>query len=152
MTAKPEFLDLLERAVSAAREQFPDAEFYEADGSNPDQPTPNVHDIGMWRFVFRVEEGTVFVKTAKPWGDLDQPELVPHPWLEDRVIPQPVPMDITAADKLLKEQGHYAGPYTNVTLRWPLFPGVTEPSYFFKTVGLGFISVGVYSHQVRHVS
>ncbi|MQS18106.1 hypothetical protein F7Q99_39455 [Streptomyces kaniharaensis] len=140
--------------MSLAREQFPEAELYEADGVNEGEPTPDVHDIGMWRFVFRVDEGTVFVKTVKPWGDLENPELIRQPWLEDVVIPQPLPMDVTQADKLLKEKGHYSGPYKTVTLRWPLYPGRNEPYYIFGTPDqrLGWYFVGIYSQTVEHVS
>ncbi|WHM37541.1 hypothetical protein [Streptomyces sp. BPTC-684] len=59
-------------------------------------------------------------------------------------------LELTAADKLLKEKAHYSGPYKSVTLRWPLFPGMNEPYYIFNTPDFGHYFVGVYSQQVKH--
>lgn len=146
-----EFLGLLDRAVQVARDQYPDAELYEADGSS-EELTTDWHDIGTWRFVFRVEEGHVFVKTVKPWDDLDEPELIRKPWAGDVIIPMPLPMDIAEADQLLKDKGHYVGPYKTVTLRWPLSPGRNEPYYIFEAGRRGWYFVGVYDQTVEHVS
>ncbi|MEU6718695.1 hypothetical protein ABZ897_45135 [Nonomuraea sp. NPDC046802] len=149
--AEPEFLDLLDKAVRAAREQYPDAELYEANGTS-EEPTSDWKDVGTWRFVFRAEEGTVFVKTVKPWDDLDEPELNREPWVGDVIIPLPLPMDIAEADQLLKDKGHYVGPYKAVTLRWPLGPGRHEPYYIFETGRRGWYFVGVYDQTVERVS
>ncbi|QCX76471.1 hypothetical protein C9F11_13990 [Streptomyces sp. YIM 121038] len=68
----------------------------------------------------------------------------------DRIIPWPVNLELTEADKILREKAHYTGPVNEVDLRWPLFPGMNEPYYVFSTPQFGHYFVGVYSHQVRH--
>ncbi|MGI5341423.1 hypothetical protein ACQEVS_30475 [Streptomyces sp. CA-181903] len=147
--AELNFLGLANTAVRLVREKFPEAELLEGDGVSPDGPTDDVRKVNQWRFVFRAEEGTVIIK-SRTWGEFDQPELIPQPWLQDRVIPWPVPMDITAADKKLKESG-YTGRYRTVTLRWPLFPGMNQPYYIFGTE-LGHYFVGVYDGKVKHTA
>ncbi|GAA3162163.1 MULTISPECIES: hypothetical protein [Streptomyces] len=150
-----EFLELLERALRIVRVPYPEAELYEAEGtSDSGNPTENWHDIGTWKFIFRVNsiegEMTASVKTVKPWGDLTQPELGEA--YADYVIPRPLAMDITRADELLKET--YTGPYKSVTLRHPVSKGDCEPHYIFSTPSPekeGWYFVGVYDDKVDHV-
>jgi hypothetical protein len=138
------FLGLADIAVRLVKEEYPDAELYEGDGESPSGPTTNVHDVNKWGFVFRVEGGSVTIKT-KSWGEFYPPEH--HGiFVGDRIIPWPIKMDITEADEILKNYG-YTGEYTAATLRWPLYPGLEQPFYIFSTPE-GHFFVGVYEKNV----
>ena len=63
------------------------------------------------------------------------------------MIPWPIEYDIVDACSALRQAG-YSQLFTTVTLRWPLYPGVEEPSYIFGLLDGNFISVGVYTHKV----
>lgn len=81
-------------------------------------------------------------------GYFQAPQFVQQPWLEDRVITLPLKRSLEDAVTLLKQNG-YTESFTNVTLRYPLYPGVTEPSYIFTVPARNsFIFVGVNTGQV----
>jgi hypothetical protein len=67
------------------------------------------------------------------------------------VIPWLIEMDITQADNLLKQAG-YSEPYSSVTLRRPLYPGMIQPFYSFQMESEGFVFVGVYDGSVNRES
>ena len=141
------FLGVVNIAVRLVTEEYPGAELYEGDGISPSGPTTNPQDVNSWRFVFRVPDNkTAFIHTTE-WGEFGPIQLIDQPWLEDRVIPWPFEMDIVTADELLKNAG-YTGPYTTVTVRWPLYPGVNEPSYIFNLSG-EYVFVGIYTGNVH---
>lgn len=135
------FLDILNQANAIVNQAYPGAQFYEAD-----QPEPAT---GNWRFVFNVPNKTEVNGTAILWyvaGKFSKPEYIAQPWLEDRVIPLPIKMDLSTAQTLAGKAG-YPPPYKNITLRWALYPGVYEPSYIFGTAA-GFVFVGVYDGKI----
>ncbi|MER5549246.1 hypothetical protein ABT072_44265 [Streptomyces sp. NPDC002589] len=148
--AKP-FVRLLGQAVTRVHEDYPDARLLFANGASPDGPSQSVEDFGVWRFAFTVEEGTVFLQNEKPWDSSFLVQSVPHHLIGARAIPVPsVQRDTTDADKIIKDIGHYAGPYSSIQLSWPLAPGVIEPVYNFKTPNAGYWSVGVYTGRISH--
>lgn len=135
------FLDLLNQANTIVKQTYPTAELYEAD-----QPDPK---NGNWRFVFNVPNTAKVNGTALLWymaGKFQKVQYIDQPWLEDRVIPLPIKLDLTKAQGLAMKAG-FPPPYLNITLRWPLYPGAYEPSYIFGTAAQ-FIFVGVYDGKV----
>lgn len=141
------FLGMANIAVRLVTKQYPGAQLLEGDGVSPSGPTTDVNNVNSWRFVFRTQDGgTAFIQSSV-WGEFNPITYVPHPWLEDVVIPWPISMDITKAAALLTQAG-YSQPYGYVTLRWPLYPGIEEPYYIFSMPGVGYVFVGVYDGAV----
>jgi hypothetical protein len=65
-------------------------------------------------------------------------------FVEDRQIGR-VPMSLPKAIRILRGAG-YTAPFENVTLRYPLGPGFTEPLYIFgfdPSIVEPFVGVGV---------
>jgi hypothetical protein len=141
------FVGMANIAVRLVNDQYPGSQLYEGDGISPSGPTTNVNDVNSWRFVFRTANGgTAFISSTE-WGEFGPVTYVNQPWLEDVVIPWPIPMDIVEADQLLKNAG-YTGPYGAVTLRWPLYPFSKQPFYIFGMVDGSHIFVGIYDKNV----
>lgn len=140
------FLDMLNQANAIAQQYYPGSQFYEAD--------LNIQLAGSpWRFVFNdpstSPNSTVIVKNYLGQFQLP-PQHVDQPWLEDRVIPLPISLDLAVAEQLARNAG-YSGNITMITLRWPLYPGVNEPSYIFTMPAEGgWVFVGVYSRRVSY--
>lgn len=141
------FLGMANIAVRLVTQRYPGAQLYEGDGISPSGPTTDVKNVNQWRFVFRTQDGGTAIIKNRTWGEFGPIEYIPQPWLEDVVIPWPIKMDITEADRLLKQAG-YTNPYGAVTLRWPLYPGIEEPYYIFGFPGGSYVFVGVYDGQV----
>jgi hypothetical protein len=142
------FLGMANIAVRLVRDRYQDAQLYEGDGISPGGPTTKVQDVNSWRFVFRAGDGGTAIIKSTVWGEFGPIQYIPEPWLEDRVIPWPIDMEITQADDLLKQAG-YTQPYSSVTLRWPLYPGMNQPFYIFQVEGVGFVFVGIYDRSVH---
>jgi hypothetical protein len=136
------FLDILNQANTIVKQSYPTAVFYEADQADPAS--------GNWRFVFNVPNPGKINGTALLFyvgGNFQKPpKYVDQPWLEDRVIPLPIKMDLGTAVNLATKAG-YPAPYQNITLRWPLYPGVYEPEYIFGRGDL-WVFVGIYDGKV----
>lgn len=138
------FLDMLNEANAIVQQSYPGAEFYEAD-----------LDLGMpgspWQFVFNdpstQPNSTVILKNYMGQIELP-PQHVDSPWLEDRIIPLPIKLDLEQAEKLAQDAG-WTGNIVYINLRWPLYPGANEPYYIFGIPSQGVhVFVGVYSHEV----
>lgn len=117
-------------AVRIVKEQYPNAELYEADGIAKGGQTTDPAQINQMRVVFRNENNTTVIITETGYGEFGAPELIPHPWVGDRIVDFPVDMDLPQANEL-KEQAGYTNPYANVTLRNPLGPTQTNPYFIF---------------------
>jgi hypothetical protein len=144
------FLRLLAEATDLAASAYPGTQFYEADGTPAGGQGTKPEDVSEWRFVYNhhpqgQKQGTVFVYYRA--GAFEQPTRVLYPWLEDVLIPLPIQLGLAEAIAL-KNQAGYTGPFTSVVLRWPLYPGVEEPSYIFNVSHVGYVFVGVYSRRV----
>ena len=140
------FLAMLNGAAAIVSKQYPGAQFYEADLNIAMAGSP-------WRFVFNVpagahgKNGTAFLYNYLGNFQLP-PAFVPQPWLEDVVIPLPITRDLAEA-QVLAEKAGYKAPIAAITLRWPLYPGVTEPSYIFSMPSVGlWVFVGVHTGKV----
>lgn len=138
------FLGMLGQALMIVQQSYPGAQFYEAD--------LNIEMAGSpWRFVFNDPSthpvnSTVILKNYMGQFQLP-PEHINQPWLEDRVIPMPVTLDLAKAQALAQQQ--YSGNVTQISLRWPLYPGVNEPAYIFTVPSRGgWVFVGVYTLKV----
>ena len=124
------FVGCVNIAVRIVTEKYPDAKLYEADGTSSSGLTTDPLKIDELRVVFQnTNNSTVIIKSTR-WGEFGEPELIPHPWLEDIVIKWPVKMDLTEANEL-KEAAGYKSPYGAVTLRNPLGPKISNPYYIF---------------------
>jgi hypothetical protein len=137
------FLAVLDEANRIVRQQYPQAQFYEASRTLTVMGNP-------WRFVFNdpstSPNSTVIIK----WfgNEFGKPEHVDQPWLEDRVIPLPIKLDLSEAIKLAENAG-YSGTITNQTLRWPLYPGSDQPYYILAMPDHGaWVFVGVNDRKV----
>jgi hypothetical protein len=68
-------------------------------------------------------------------------------FVEDRQIGR-VRMSLQKAIRILRDAG-YTEPFQNVTLRYPLGPGFTEPLYIFGFSPVGpFVGVGTRSGSI----
>jgi len=142
------FLDLLNEAVGIILQRYPGAELLEVDSATYPEGLENPDDIKNWRFVFMSDnfEDTIFLKWED--GDFSEPVVVPQPWLQDQVIPLPIEYDLAEAVEGLKTASLFA-PFVCVTLRKPLYPGVTEASYIFGCLSVQkHYFVGVDSHEI----
>ena len=94
------FLQMLDEATALVRQKFPGAQFYEAD--------LNVALAGSpWRFVYNVpasESGdcgpdptNTTATITNNLGQFGPVEHVCQPWLEDRIIPLPIHLDLETA-------------------------------------------------------
>ena len=140
------FLGMVNIAVNKVRAKYPNAQLYEVDAFPSGGPTTNPQAINEMKVVFQVGNNTAIISSTS-WGEFGPIEYIQEPWLEDVVIPWPIQMTLEEANALLKEAG-YTGPFRNLTLRWPLYPGVHQPSYIFGMVDGGYVFVGVYDKKV----
>jgi hypothetical protein len=137
---------LAERIVKSG---WPDAELYEVQCNLPKgviNPTSNPMDLSQLKEVWWVPNGTVII-TSNGWGSWNKPEFIDQPWLEDRIIPFPISLEIIDACKKMQTAG-YTELFFNCTLRHPLGPGGqpydSQPYYIFELAGSGkYIFVGV---------
>ncbi|GFG17714.1 hypothetical protein IFM5058_08622 [Aspergillus udagawae] len=84
------------------------------------------------------------------WDKFSDVEILGLAHTDNRLLPLHIGMDAQEADKLLKTTG-YTAPYNQMTLRYPLYPGVDEPYYIFRLSDNGVNGsafVGVYSKRV----
>jgi hypothetical protein len=145
------FLGLTNIALRLVREQYPQAELFEAEGRSSTGPTTNVEEINHWQFVFKAGEvGTAFIRTTA-WGEFGPVTYSKYSWGDDVVIPWPINMEITEAAQL-KQQAGYNQPYGAVTLRWPLGFQINEPFYIFGQLNEQLVEVGVYDKVVKPLS
>ncbi|MEM8906652.1 MAG: hypothetical protein AAGD05_02295 [Bacteroidota bacterium] len=140
------FLGMVNIAVKKVRAKYPNAELYEVDAVATGGPTTNPNSIDKMKVVFRAGRGTAII-TSTTWGEFGPVQYIDQPWLEDVVIPWPIEMDLVEANNLKNKAG-FTGTYTTVTLRWPLYPGVKQPSYIFGMTDGEYVFVGVYDGKV----
>lgn len=142
------FLSILDEANTNVHKEFAGAQFYEADH--------NLTLLGApWRFVFNVPAAgskgvntTAIIDYFPDRGIFGSVQHIDQPWLEDRVIPLPIPLDLSEAEALARKAG-YTGNIAVINLRWALYPGVNEPSYILTMSSNVHVFVGVYSRTVH---
>ncbi len=136
-------------AVRIVTEQYPEAKLYEADGVATGGPTTDPKGIDQMRVVFQNPDNTTVIIKTIEWGEFGEPQLIPEPWLGDVVIHWPINMDLPEANKL-KEEAGFKEPYSNVTLRNPLGPKITNPFFIFGTnPGHPYVFVDVVTGEVH---
>ena len=120
---------MVTQAMDYTRKFFPRIQLYEVDGAVPDGNGQSAGDVTGWRFVFwNAHETTVILNCID--GSFTRPRFLPGPWLEDELIHLPLQRGLSEAIDLLHEAG-YTDPFSDVTLRKPLYPGIDEALYIF---------------------
>lgn len=142
------FLSILDEANVNVQKEFTGAQFYEADNNQSRPGTP-------WRFVFNVPaansqemNSTAFINYFPDLGIFGPIQHIDQPWLDNRVVPLPIALDLSEAKELVRKAG-YTGDITVINLRWALYPGVNEPSYIFTMTTNVHVFVGVYTKTVQ---
>ena len=135
------FLKLLMEADELVKKNFPTAEFLVATRRGiPDAP---------YQFIFNIPakpgktNTTAIVYHDEKKGFIQPPEHILAPWVGVRAITLPIDLGLVDAEKIAKLFG-FAPPYTEVSLNWPLYPGINEPFYAF-TNDKGVCFVGVFT-------
>lgn len=141
----PGFNARLDRVIRNVRVTHPEAVLLE---SYPvlSSTVTELPDTAGLRAVLRVNGGTVIAEQADPWSDA-QMDFRAMPWMGDMELPWPVVMDLEEAESALRDAG-YGSEYRTVTLRRPVYPGMTEPYFIFGTPGYGFVFVGTTTRKV----
>jgi hypothetical protein len=141
----PGFNARLDRMIRSVRVSRPEAVLLE---SYPllSSTVTGLPDATGLRAVLRVNGGTVIVEQANPWSD-PQTDFRAMPWMGDMDLPWPVAMNLEEAESALRDAG-YGSEYRTVTLRRPVYPGMTEPYFIFGTPGHGFVFVGTTTRKV----
>lgn len=134
-------------AVQNVKEDYPKARLYEAEGVATGGPTTEPAKIDHMKVVFQNENNTTVIIEEVGYGEFGEPQLISDPWLEDIVIPWPIPMDLPEANELKVNAG-YKEPYSAVTLRNPLGPKRTNPYFIFNTGTSKYIFVDVVTGKV----
>ena len=135
----------LDRLIREVRATHPEAVLLEA---NP-VLSSIVTELPEWsglRAVLRVNGGTVVAEQTDLWGD-PRMDFRAIPWMGDMDLPWPVAMDLEEAESALRDAG-FGSEYRTVTLRRPVYPGMTEPYFIFGTPTRGFIFVGTVTRKV----
>ena len=155
--SSPDVTVLAKQARTLVRSQavFAKAVLLEADGTPATAAkVKTAAAIVNWRFVFDNQRTGSKYASAFVWahsGTFGKVKGNVEPFLEDEVI-SPVPqMTLARAVTLLNAAGYKAGFY-NVTLRKPLYPGVTSPFYFFTLGNLKYVAVNTTTGKVKPVS
>lgn len=141
----PGFNARMDRVIRAVRVDRPEAILLEAAGMFGSMVMELPEDAPV-RVVLRVSGGTVVATQTDPFGD-PQIEFRPMPWLGSSDLPWPVAMDLEEAESLMRRAG-FGPDYRSVTLRRPVYPGMTEPYFIFGMAGTGFVFVGTVTGKV----
>ncbi|MFZ9855213.1 MAG: hypothetical protein ACO3I0_08865 [Limisphaerales bacterium] len=142
----PGFNGRVDRIVRAVRDQWREAILLEA-SSIPGTLVETYPDEVTLRVVLQVEGGTVVVDETD-WTQPVSPEFRPMPWMGSARLPWPVAMDELEAEAVYRAAGH--GPeFGAVTLRQPIYPGMTEPYFIFRTPAGPFVFVGTVTRKVK---
>ncbi|GLV60159.1 hypothetical protein KDH_69810 [Dictyobacter sp. S3.2.2.5] len=143
------FLCILTAANRIVLASYPQAQFYEAQGTPQNGRGIVAQDVNQWLFVFN-NPATIPNSTIKlPFQDdhFGEIEYIQGPFVEDQVINLPLPTGLDEAITLLRQ--HYDTPFSTVTVRFPLAREKTEPYYIFGLPDVRlWVFVGIYSHNV----
>jgi|SRR5579871_4684737 len=157
-SASPGVTVLAQRATTMlhSKSTFHKAVLLEAEGTpkNPKRPAKTASAIENWRFVFDNQPShnrfkSVSISASR--GILGTPKPSYSAFLEDQDI-NPIPrMLMTRAVQLLNAAGYRKG-FFAVTLREPVYPGVTSPEYIFALVGRKTVAVDTDTGKVHQLS
>lgn len=141
----PGFNARMDRVVQFARSEHPEAVLLEAFPLLSSTVSELPDDVGL-RVVLRVFGGTLIAEQLEPSGE-PQLDFRAAPWLGDSDLPWPVAMNLEEAESALRNAG-YGSEYRTLTLRQPVYPGMTEPYFIFGTPNYGFVFVGTITGKV----
>lgn len=144
--ASPGFNGRVDRIVGAVRGQWPGAVLLEASSIFPTLVETYPDAIAL-RVVFQVEGGSVVVNETD-WTAPVVPEFTAMPWLGSARLPWPVALDELEAEAIFREK-NAATAFGAVTLRQPVYPGMTEPYFIFRNPSGRFVFVGTVTRQVK---
>jgi hypothetical protein len=120
---------LLDQAHAKVKSHYPGALFFTAVGTVAGGQGTQAGHVTGWRFLYDNNGGTVeLVLENGVWGS---PAPGQGGWVGDVKISSPLKRSLSDAIALMNNAG-YSLPFSEVTLRWSLLPGVTEPSYIFR--------------------
>lgn len=135
----PGFLERLGTVRDKVLGAWPEAALLEAHLLMQDW-FPSYPDALPVRGVFRVDMGTVTAVEETPGGEVAM-VFNAMPWLGSQTIAWPIAMEVEVAWSRM-----FAASYGNLcralTLRQPVYPGMTEPYWIFKISDGGFVFVG----------
>lgn len=158
--ALPDVRQLFSTAVTHVRDAgdgaFARAVLFEADGSTRGGRTvTRATGVSSWEFVLDnptqnspyAYATVTYGPSPKGWGRVAGHHL---PYLEDVPIRSAPVVSLASAVVLLRRAGFTSG-FSSVTLRNPLGPTTTNPSYFFGTRH-GYVAVDAVIGTVAHAS
>lgn len=135
----PGFLERLGTVRGKVLEAWPEAALLEAHLLMEDWHASYPDTLPV-RGVFRVDMGTVTAVEEAPGGEVVL-EFRAMPWMGSQTLEWPIAMEVEVAWARM-----FAASYGNLcrtlTLRQPVYPGMTEPYWIFKIPDGGFVFVG----------
>ena len=140
----PGFLERLGRIRDRVRETWPQAALLEAHLLVNDW-VERYPDAVPVRAIFAVDAGSVTAVENAP-GEEVTLSVEPFPWLGSQVLEWPIEMELDLAESRLREAG-FGPSYRALTLRQPVYPGMVEPYWIFRTEA-GFVFVGTRTGSV----
>jgi hypothetical protein len=149
------FVQAVARVRAAGHGTFAKAVVYEADGSTRrGAVVKTAAGVATWQFVLdNPTPGSPDPSVVVNFGPAPKGfgPVVGHssPFLEDVAITKPPAISLVRAITLLNTAGYTAG-FSSVTLRNPLGPTTTNPSYYFGTPD-GGVAVDAVTGKVTRV-
>ena len=98
------------------------------------------------RGIFSVGMGTVMAVEETAGAEV-MTEFRALPWMGSQVLAWPIDMELELAESRLEAAG-WGTEYRSLTLRQPVYPGMTEPYWIFGTPS-GFVFVGSRTGTVK---
>lgn len=141
----PGFLERLGRLREHVLQDWPDASLLEAHLLVPGWTQGSPDGLAV-RGVFSVGMGTVTAVEETP-GAAVTAEFRALPWMGSQVLAWPITMELEVAASRLEAAGGDIE-YRSLTLRQPVYPGMTEPYWIFGTSS-GFVRVGTWTGTVK---
>jgi len=145
-------IGLMTIADKLVHQQYPSAVQIEDHGIPVNGSAINATDPMRWQYIFNdpatTPNSTVII-TSDERNEFAKPQHVDSPWLGDIDKNLPRNMSLAQSLTLLRHAG-YSLPFSYVSLRQPLYPGVVEAEYIF-TLGSAYVAVGTQSGQVHVV-
>lgn len=140
-------IDQLDEIYEMVKQKYPKARLYEGDGYVEGESGKKPEDIKKWRFVFWAGNNDTYMVFCEN-GTITDQKYIPEPWLEDVVIDLPLKMTLDKAVQLLNSV-NCGNSFKNVTIRQPLYPGIDELYYIFRTTMNNWVFVGMISDKVH---
>ncbi len=138
-------------AIGLARNEFGETSLLYATGTPSSGSARTAEDINRLCVTCGVSNNRTIILLSTQWGEFDPPTIVNYPTLGTQAIAWPIQFDLPQAIQILRRAG-YEQPFTAVTLRQPLYPGVTQPDFVFQLADGSCVSIGCTDHLVHAIS